>query len=68
MFIFVLFLMLFTAICFILGAHLEKGCYSVREETLYSEVCCLDFLHAPAPTPDLVSSTENQEFLVRVRR
>lgn len=38
MFIFVLFLMLFTAICFILGAHLEKGCYSVREETLYSDV------------------------------
>ena len=41
MFIFVLFLMLFTAFCFAFGAHLEKGCYSIREETLYSDVCCV---------------------------
>ncbi|XP_028391109.1 prominin-1-like isoform X2 [Dendronephthya gigantea] len=42
MFIFVFFLMLFTAICFVLGAHLEKSCYSLREETLYT-----DFLDSP---------------------
>ena len=39
MFIFVFFLMIFAAICFFLGAHLEKGCYSVREETIYDDVC-----------------------------
>lgn len=38
MFIFVFFLMLFCAICFLLGGHMEKACESVRDETLYSDV------------------------------
>ncbi len=47
MFIFVFFIMLFTAVCFILGAHWEKGCSTLRDETIYSEVCSLSLFVYP---------------------
>ncbi|XP_046851503.1 prominin-1-like isoform X2 [Xenia sp. Carnegie-2017] len=42
MFIFFFFVMLFTSILFMLGAHLEKGCHSVRDESIIR-----DFVDVP---------------------